>query len=418
VDILFLSHYFTPEGNAPANRVHALTRAWVAAGHRVRVVTCAPNVPDGVVYPGYANRWRHRETIDGVEVTRVWTYLAPNKGTGKRILNYVSYLASALPAVLFARRPDVIIATSPQFFCGWTGVLYRWLRRAPFVLEIRDLWPESIEAVGALGSKPLLRFLEGMERTMYRTADHIVTVGEGYRGRLVQRGVPTEKISVVMNGVDLDRFEPRPGDVALRRAWGLEGRFVCSYIGTVGMACGLHTVLAAAQQLAENINSRASFLIVGDGAVLEELRAEAARRNLSNVVFTGRQPKERMADYLAISDASLVHLRRTELFTTVMPSKIFESAGMARPIIMGVDGEARRIVDAAGAGLHMEPENAAQLVEAVLRLEGDPALCERLGRSGCAFVREHFDRSKLADDYLRILGRIASPRSIPERTTS
>ena len=406
MDILFLSHYFTPEGNAPANRVHALTRAWVAAGHRVRVVTCAPNVPDGVVYPGYANRWRHRETIDGVEVTRVWTYLAPNKGTGKRILNYVSYLASALPAVLFARRPDVIIATSPQFFCGWTGVLYRWFRRVPFIVEIRDIWPESIEAVGALGNKRVLRLLERMERTMYRTADHVVTVGEGYRKRLIGRGVPAENISIVMNGVDVDRFEPRPPDAELRRKWGLEGRFVCSYIGTVGMACGLGTVLDAAQRLRQEGDDRITFLIVGDGASLEDLRKDAAARGLTNVVFTGRQPKELMPAFLASSDACLVHLRKTDLFTSVMPSKIFEAAGMSRPIVMGVDGDARGIVEAAGAGVHMEPENADQLVAAVRQLAADPALCERLGRSGFAYIRERFDRARLAADYLAILRRL------------
>ena len=137
--ILYLSHYFYPEGNAPATRVYELSRRWAAAGHDVTVVTCAPNVPNGVVYEGYANRWRQRESVEGVDVIRVWTYLAANKGTARRIFNYLSYMASATFACLFLRRPDVVIATSPQFFCGWAGVLASRLRGVRFVLEIRDL---------------------------------------------------------------------------------------------------------------------------------------------------------------------------------------------------------------------------------------------------------------------------------------
>ena len=218
--ILFLSHYFHPEGNAPATRVTEMTRRWAAQGHDVTVITGVPNVPDGVVYPGYRNRWLQRETHAGVEVVRVWTYLAPNKGTARRILNYVSFMLTAALAGLFVRRPDVVIATSPQFFCGWAGVIVTALRRLPFVLEIRDLWPESIEAVGAMRNRRLLRFLEWLEQRMYAAASRIVTVGDGYRAKLIERGVDPERIDVIPNGVDLARV-PRgrrrtPGARALR----------------------------------------------------------------------------------------------------------------------------------------------------------------------------------------------------------
>lgn len=405
--ILFFTHYFPPEGNAPASRTYENCRRWVRDGHAVTVVTGAPNHPAGVLYAGYRNRLRARESLDGIEVVRVWTYLAANKGTLLRILNYVSYMVTAVLLTLREPRPDVVIGTSPQFFCGWAGAIAARLKRARFVLEIRDIWPESIVAVGALRNRALLRFLEWLERRMYATADHIVTVGEGYRDRLLAKGVTSERISIVMNGVDRELFRPNGPDRELLAQWGLEGRFVVSYSGTIGMACGLEVVLDAAEELRRRGRRDVAFLLVGDGAIREELSAEARRRGLDKVVFTGRQDKARMPAFLSISDACLVHLRATELFATVMPSKLFEAMGMARPIIIGVAGQAQRIVEAAGAGIAIEPEDAAALVTAILHLADDPALRRRMGESGYRYVVEHYDRDRLARDYLQVLRRVA-----------
>ena len=403
--ILFFSHYYTPEGNAPATRVSALCERWARAGHDVTVVTCPPNVPSGVVYDGYANR-RTREVVNGVRVERVKVYLAANRGAVRRMLNYVSYFVQALRAALRLPKPDVAIATSPQIFCGYAGVWYRRLRRVPLVTEIRDIWPESMGAVGAHVPKPAYWLLERVERALYRTCDALVTVGDGYRARLAEKGVPREKMSVVMNGTDLAVYRPQPKDAALLKRWGLEGKFVVSYIGTVGMACGLEVVLDAAEMLAATPQGRAvAFAVVGDGARRPELEAEARRRGLGNVVFTGRQPKGRMPDWICSSDASLVHLRKTELFTTVMPSKIFESAGCKRPLIMGVDGFAKRLVLDAGAGLDMTPGDAASLVSCVLRLAADPGLCRRLGENAYEKIAKIHNRDRQAADYLRILER-------------
>lgn len=177
--ILFFSHYFPPEGNAPATRTYENCKRWVELGHQVTVVTCAPNCPAGVVYNGYKNKLYQRETVDGIDLIRVWTYIAANKGTFKRIANYASYTMSSVVASLGLGRPDIIVATSPQFFCGWSGVLTRLWKRVPFVLEIRDLWPDSIAAVGAMKQSFLLDMLYKMEDWMYKSASHIVTVGEG-----------------------------------------------------------------------------------------------------------------------------------------------------------------------------------------------------------------------------------------------
>lgn len=404
--ILFFSHYFPPEGNAPASRTYENARRWVKAGHQVTVITCAPNCPDGVVYEGYKNKLYQREIIDGIDVQRVWTYIAANEGTVRRIINYVSYMMSAFFFSFFVKRPDVVIATSPQFFCGWAGVLTHFFRRLPFILEIRDIWPESIVAVGAMNNRRLVRLLEWMEKIMYASAGHIVTVGEGYRRRLLEKGVSGERISVVMNGVNRELFMPREPDAELKRKYGVQNKFICSYSGTIGMACGLNIVLDAARKLKNRGIEDLVFMLVGDGASRKELEAEARERQLDNIIFTGRQPKEKMPDFLAISDVCLVHLRKTDLFTTVMPSKIFESSGMAKPIINGVGGFAAEFIEKSGAGINIEPENSDQLIDAMLLLRDEVGLRESYGNSGREYVIANFDRDKLAQDYMNVIGNI------------
>ncbi len=401
--ILFLTHYFHPEGNAPATRVYEMSRRFVKLGFEVRVVTGAPNVPSGVVYPGYRNRWRSREIVEGIETLRVWTYVAPNKGTVRRILNYLSFCATATLAGLGGPRPDLVIATSPQFFCGWAGVFVSRLRRVPFVLEIRDLWPESIAAVGAMRSSWLLRGLGWLERRMYAAATRIVTVGRGYQQQLEARGVSARDISVIPNGVDLGMFDASADGSELRARFAPNGEFLCAYVGTIGMGCGLAVVLRAAEKLREMGRRDVVFLLVGDGAVREDLEREARAAGLDRVVFTGRLPKADMPRVLAASDACLVHLARRPLFRSVMPSKIFEAAAMARPIVLGVEGFAADVVSQAGAGICIEPENAEQLVAAVLRLAADRGLAGALGRAGRERIAAVFDYSELAREYAKLL---------------
>ncbi len=405
--VLFLSHYFTPEGNAPATRVYEMCRRWALQGHRVTVVTGVPNVPSGVVYEGYANRLFQREVVDGIETRRVWTWLAANRGTVRRTLNYLSYLVAATLAGCLAPRPDVVIATSPQFFCGWAGALVSRFRRRPFVLEVRDLWPESIATVGALRKSPLLRLLERLERALYRAAARIVTVGEGYRDELVGRGVPGDRIEVIPNGVDREMFQDRGGGAALRERYGLGDAFVCSYVGTIGMASGLDVVLRAARLLRQEKREGFRFVLVGDGAIREDLEERARREGLAEVVFTGRQDKRKMPDHLAMTDACLVHLARKDLFRTVLPSKIFEAAAMRKPIVLGVEGRAAELVEGAGAGICIEPENERQLVDAVTRLAADPDLAARLGRAGYEQIAARFDWDELALRYGLVVEKVA-----------
>jgi len=407
--ILFFSHYFPPEVNAPALRTYEHCARWVKAGHEVTVVTCVPNCPDGKAFAGYRNRLRRQvETIDGIRVVRVWTYLAANAGTLRRILNYVSYFVSALLGSFRLGRADIVVATSPQFFCGWAGAWAARLRRVPFVLEIRDLWPESIGAVDAIRNRPLLRFLEFLEKRLYRSAAHIVTVGDGYQARILEKADVADRISVITNGVDLARFAARSPDAEFLNELGFAGKFTCSYVGTIGMAHGLEVVAEAARILRDRGREDIRFCLVGDGAVRERLTRLAAELGVNgSIVFAGRRPAESVPSILASSDACLIHLKECDLFETVIPSKMFEAMGMARPIILGVRGDALAILRRADAGLEMEPGSAESLVSCVTRLADDRALCSALGARGRAFVEQHYNRDRLAAEMLGILEGVA-----------
>jgi glycosyltransferase involved in cell wall biosynthesis len=405
--ILFLTHYFPPEVNAPASRTFEHGREWVKAGHQVTVVTCAPNHPSGRLYPGYRNRLWRSEELGGIRVIRLWTYLAANEGFVRRTLNYVSYLLAAVLATPFLPRADVVVSTSPQFFCGLAGYAVSRLKRAPWVLEIRDLWPETILAVGAIRNRRLIRLLEGVEGWAYRKADRVVALTDAFRRHIEARGAEPARIRVIKNGVDLTRFHSPTKDPALLRELGLAGKFVAAYFGTHGMAHRLETVLEAARLLKDD--PRIVFLLVGDGAERARLVELRERMGLANVIMLGQQPKERMPALWGACDVSLVLLRKTPLFETVIPSKIFEAMAMERPIVLGVGGECRRLIEEAGCGQAIEPENAAELAEAVRRFADHPDLARRMGQRGRQVVAEVYDRTKLAAAFAEMMLDLVSP---------
>lgn len=399
--ILVLTHYYPPEVNAPASRLSEHARVWAQAGHDVTVVTCVPNHPTGRAYPGYRNRLWQEEERDGVRVIRLWTWLAANEGFLPRIANYVSYLLSVFLWMWRLPKADVVLSTSPQFFCGLAGWLLKRKRR-PWVLEIRDLWPESIVTVGAMKRGAAIKLLEAIERFAYRQADLVVSVTDGFVQHIRERR-GEGPIAVVKNGVDLTTFTTpdAAAEAEFRSAHGLNGKFVAAYVGTHGMAHKLDTVLEAAELLRDR--SDIAFLLVGDGAERERLVAEVAARGLSNVVMLGQQPKSAMPGIWAASDAALVLLRRVDTFKTVIPSKMFEAMAMACPMIMGVEGEAKALMEAGGAGIAITPESATELAAAVTRLADDPAFAAQLGESGRSFVAREFDRRVLAE---RLLGEM------------
>ena len=397
---------------APAARVHELSRAWTHGGHDVTVLTAFPHHPTGIIPPAYRGRIMMREQIDGIDVLRTWVYATANKGFFKRTLSYISFMLSAifLGFPCLGRRYDVVVATSPQFFVAVAGWVISTLLRKPFVFELRDIWPASIVAVGALENPLVIRVLESIEMMLYRRARAICAVADSSVEILRRRGIDPGKVFVVKNGVDLDRFRPREksAGATVAEEFGLAGKFVCSYIGTIGMAHGLDVVLEAAERTQDD--DSLVYLLVGEGARRSELQGKAGARALSKVIFAGQQSRERVADFLAASDAVLVHLKKAELFKHVIPSKIFEIMACARPIIMGVAGEGGRIVEEAGAGIAIEPENTDDFLRAVEELRADGERRRKMGAAGRRYVEANFDREKLAEDYLRQLEEVAAGR--------
>jgi colanic acid biosynthesis glycosyl transferase WcaI len=409
--ILYVSQYFPPEMGAPAARAAELSRHWVASGHDVTVLTGFPNHPTGVVPPEYRSQLRRlvlREKTDGVNVVRTWLLAFPNRKAHERILNYTSFCASAAATGLFLSRPDVVIATSPQLLVALSGWWLARCKRVPFVFEVRDLWPESLAAVGMGNPNSLLhRTLAKIASFLYRRSDRVVVVTPAFEDHLVQHWrVPRKKISVIENGVETKLFAPDPfpggTETTLRRELRAEGKFVVSYIGTMGMAHGLETIIAVAAQL-QNTNPEIVFLMLGEGAEKERIVALARERGLNNLRFVDQQPREKIPAYICASDVCLVLLKKTELFKTVIPTKMLEFMSCARPVILGVDGQARAILEEARAGFVIEPESSAALLDAIRDLAANREVARQLGQNGREYILRKFSRHHTAEKYICVL---------------
>ena len=396
---------------APAARVSELARHWVRSGHRVTVLTGFPNHPTGIIQPDYVRRFRrlvYRESVDDIRVVRTWLLPFPNRKAHERILNYLSFCFSASLTGSFLGQPDVIIASTPQLFVGLSGWWLGRIRKAPFILEVRDLWPDSITAsgMGREGSMPI-RVLRAVAGFLYRSCEHIVVVTPAFREDLVSKwAMPSEKISIVENGVETDLFTPDGGGDTLKSALGLQGRFVVSYIGTLGLAHGLSTVLQGAAELQATL-PEVVFLFVGEGADKGRLVSLAQDKGLSNVLFLPQQPREKIPSIIRASDVCLVPLRKADVFKTVIPTKMLEFMACGRPVILGVDGQARQVLDEAQSGVFVEPENQDALVQAIKRLYQDSALRETLGRNGRNYIVEYLSREQTARLYTTVLEKVA-----------
>ncbi|MDZ7691024.1 MAG: glycosyltransferase family 4 protein [Balneolaceae bacterium] len=365
---------------------------WVQEGHQVTVITCAPNFPQGEVYEGYRNELRQQEVMDGIKVIRVWSYITSNKGFVKRTLDYVSFAVTSFGTGLF-QKADVIVATSPQFFTTWSGFLLSKLKRTPWVFELRDLWPESIKTVGALKDGPIYRTLEKIELFLYRSADLVVPVTDAFKENLVERGIPADKQRVIPNGSNLELFNSENlEDRDLRAELGLEDKFIVGYIGTHGMAHNLDFILDCAGAIED---PDIHFVFIGDGAEKEHLVAMAEEQKLENVTFMDPVPKEEVPGYLAMVDISLVPLKKSDTFKTVIPSKIFEAAAMDTPILLGVEGQAREIVEQFDAGIAFEPENQADFLEKLRLFKENSDVYNQKARNAEQLAKA-YDRKKLA----------------------
>ena len=406
--ILYISQYFYPEMGAAAARVFEISRYWAALGQEVTVLTCFPNYPDGKIYDGYrgkSGKIYFTEKIDGVNVIRLLTYPTHLRSSARRGLNYMSSLVTSSIATPFLKKNDVVIGTSPPLFMGLPALLYSRLRHIPFVFEVRDLWPEVILAVGA-GEKNSLTY-KVFDRTatlLYEKSDLVVALTESFRETMInERGVSAEKITVIENAVDTDFFKPGPPNRDVLGDPLLKGKFIVSYVGTIGYTHGAEVAIKAAETLKETLPDLV-FLFVGDGSDKERLSKIARHKGLTNVIFTGKQPKDKIPDYINSSDVSLVLSTNEPLLRKTIFAKVFEPMACGKPLIVGAPGETEDLViNRARAGIGFEPENVDGFIEAVTKLYKNPELKEELGRNGRCFVIDEFSRSKKATDYLTAL---------------
>ena len=407
--VLYLSQYFAPEIGATQTRAYEMAHHLVTAGHRVTMVAEVPNHPSGIIPPEYRGKLWERSELDGIEVLRVWVKASPDKTFARRMAFYLTYMISATMAGLFLARGryDALVATSPPLFVGGAALALSRLRRIPLLFEVRDLWPESAVAMGELSRPRAITWATRLEEACYRRARRIVVVTEGIRQRLVERGFG-DKVIVIPNGANTDLFRPDPeAGAALRARLGLEDKFLVVYAGIHGLAQGLETALGAARRLQADPDIH--FLFVGEGPKKAELLALKDEMGLNNVTMLPEAPRHEMPAYLSAADVALVPLRKLELFQGALPSKMFDAWACGCPVLLSIDGEARRVLEKARGGLFVEPEDEEQLAEALAHLKGQPDLLAQYGARGREHVEQHYSRQRLAEQLEQVLRSMTSP---------
>jgi len=402
--ILFLTDNFPPESNAPATRTYEHCREWIKRGAEVTVITCTPNFPKGEVYPGYKNKLFQVEMMEGIKVIRVWSYITPNRGLFKRILDYLSFCVSGFIASLFVKT-DIIIATSPQLFTAVAGYLSSVCKRKPWIMEVRDLWPESIKAVGAMRENQILKLLDQLVMFLYRKANKIIVVTESFKPQIHACGAKNENIHIVKNGVHLYKFKQSERDQILIKKYKLENKFVVAYIGTHGMAHNLDFILDCAKEVK---NSNIHFLFIGDGAMKSRLLKKLKDLKLENVTMLDPIPKKLVPKHINIADVALIPLKKKDTFKKVLPSKIFENAAMGKPILLGVEGEAKEVIESFNAGLAFKPENKEDFLEKLDILYYN-RVAYKTFQDGGLILAKAFDRQILAHQMYSILQEVVYP---------
>ena len=408
LNILFLTDNFPPERNVPAMRTWEHVSRWVKDGHQVTVITTAPNFPQGKPLAGYKNHWYFKEDMGEVKVIRVKSYIAANEGFLKRILDYVSFMVTGGIAAMFQRRPDILISTSPQFFCAVAGWIVSRLRRLPWIFELRDLWPASIVAVGAMKEGLLIRMLYWIEMSMYRASDRVIAVTKGLRQDLVDRGIPGDKVVVVRNGADTTRFTPRPKDPALVEKLGLQGKFVVGYYGTIGMGAGVQTAVDAGALLRDRDDI--VIMLAGAGAEYAEVEKSIKDQGLTNVKLLPPFDQSEMPAVWSLLDAAIVMMKDRPLFKATISSKTFEALAMGMPVIMSLPaGEATGLVDEYGFGINVRPENPQDMAAAIQRLADNPELKAELGRKALEASKD-FSRERSAGLVMDVVQDVMASR--------
>jgi lipopolysaccharide/colanic/teichoic acid biosynthesis glycosyltransferase len=345
------------------------------------------------------------QDCDGVRVLRAYTYPALHRSFVWRVVSFLSFMCTSVWAGLRAGPVDVIMGTSPPIFQAISAWLVALLRRKPFLLEIRDLWPEFAIDMGVLKNPLLIGLSRWLEGFLYARATHLLVNSPAYRAYLINKGIPASKVSLIANGVDPAMFAPEADGNAIRERWQLGSRFVVTYAGALGIANDIPVILQAAAQLRDHDDIR--FLIVGDGKERTALTAQAQQMQLTNVIFTGPQPKSEMPTLLAASDACIAILQNIPLFRSTYPNKVFDYMAAARPTLLAIDGVIREVIEAANGGVFVPPGNPATLASTVLLLARDREKARVMGKSARAYVVEHFNRQQQAEQFVALTQDVA-----------
>lgn len=402
--ILFIHQVFLAPHEAGSTRHFELARYLVRKGHKVTIIGSSVSYLTGKIDPKCKGKFLHKENIEGVDIIRTWTYSKVNKSYVTRFISFISFMLSSIIGAFKAGKTDMIVACSPQIFTGISGIVVSKIKKIPFVFEVRDLWPKFAVETKVLTNPKLIKLAEGLEKFIYKRADHFIINSPGFYTHLEGFNIPREKIMFVPNGVDTDIFQPGEKDNQFRREFNLGNKFVIMYAGAHGKANDLKTVIETARLLKNHLEIL--FLFVGDGKerpALEKLKNEY---NLNNVLFAGAQPKSRMPEICRSADVCLAILEKHPAFKTVYPNKVFDYMASARPILLAIDGVIRDVVEKANAGFFVKQENPQALAESVLKCYNKKEQLSEYGNNGREYVVRNFERKKTAENFKQDLEKL------------
>ncbi|OFI05793.1 alpha-D-kanosaminyltransferase [Clostridium acetireducens DSM 10703] len=400
--ILFLTQYCPPEVGAPQNRIFEFAKQLKSFGHEVTILTAMPNYPKGEIFDDYKGKKIVKEELDGIKIVRTSIYATKEKTFVKRLRNYLSFtFSSVFQGAKHIEKQDVIITESPPLFLGWSGYVLSKMKKAKFIFNISDLWPESAVKLGVLHNKMLIKMSTWLEEFCYRKAAAVTGQTKGIVDNIISRGINKEKVHLITNGVDTEFFKKQNRDEEFRKSIGIEDKFSICYAGIHGIAQGLEVVIDAAELLKEHTNIQIVF--IGDGPEKKELINRAKDKGLTNVTFLPVQPKSNMPKIIASMDATVIPLKKLDLFKGALPSKMFEALASELPIVLAVEGEAERLINEANAGITVEPENSKKIAEAIVKLYKNEEFRNTLGSNGRKYVIENYSREKITRRLEKIL---------------
>ncbi|KKI89240.1 hypothetical protein WQ54_27145 [Bacillus sp. SA1-12] len=408
--IVYITQHFPPEIGAAQGRAYDMSKNLSILGHDLLVLTSFPNSSS-------TNKLFKKETINDLKVYRSFRIKDTKTSSIRRLANYLSFMISSTFSGLLAKKPDIIYATSPQLFQGVTGYLLSRIHRAKFVFEVRDLWVDFAELLGQFNNKKLLNLARKLETFLYKKADLIVVVTNGYKSRLIEQGIPEQKIIVIPNGVDPSSIKPYKKDPAIKKEYGIEDKFLVLYTGNIGAAQGLQTVIAAAEQLKDDPS--VFFLFIGEGVEKAALKQQAEVSQLKNILFLDSKKKDELTAFYHAADIGIVSLKKHPLFEITIPSKVFDYMAVSLPVLIGVDGEAREIVEKNQAGFYFEPENTADFLRVLIYAQSQQDKLQQIRPELPNKLLMSFNRKTMAEELSEALNNLtdATKQKLHKKTT-